>query len=58
MTVLSLGPDRRLDVSPADLEEAMKDNSLSERIRLDWSYSPSNGSKSGGDLFAIGTYRN
>lgn len=57
VAVLSLGPNRRLDVSPAQLEEALEEASPPVRFHRDWTYSPTNGSKSGGDLFALGKYR-
>lgn len=56
--VLSVGPDRSINVSPQDIEKAIDDGTLKNKATGPWSYDPAKGSASSGDLIVLGKYRN
>lgn len=55
--IMSVGPNGKLDVTPEELEVAMHDPAqltFAERVRIEWSYSPTNGTRSSGDSLFLG----
>lgn len=56
--LVSVGPNQKLDVSPTQIEEAIDSDEVWERSTSEWGYSPTNGSRSDGDLFVVGQYTN
>lgn len=51
--LMSVGPDGILNVTEDQVEEAIDQGKISESARLLWSYSPTNGSDSSGDVFRV-----
>jgi hypothetical protein len=56
--VVSVGPDRSINVSPQDIQKAFDDGRLKSKATGAWAYDPAKGSKSSGDLIVLGKYRN
>jgi hypothetical protein len=54
---ISLGPDERLEISPGQIEQAFDSGAYQDLITGSWSYSPTNGANSAGEIFAAGMYR-
>jgi hypothetical protein len=51
--LISVGPDQILNVTEEQIKEAIEDGGIGKRARLEWSYSPTNGSESSGDIFRV-----
>ena len=58
IVVLSVGPDRLINVSPEEIEQAIDNGTLKSKATGVWIYDHSKGSKSSGDLIVLGQYRN
>jgi len=56
--VLSVGPDRLINVSPQEIEKAFDEGTLKSKTTGEWAYNATRGSKSPGDLIVLGQYRN
>jgi hypothetical protein len=56
--LIGVGPNKKLDVFPSQVEEAIDNDELRRRCANDWRYSPTNGARSAGDLFVLGEYVN
>jgi len=56
IVLMGVGPNAVLDVAPTELEEALDEGTWAGLVTGAWRYSPTNGSKSRGDIFFLGGY--
>lgn len=58
IVVLSVGPDRLINVSPDQIEKAIDDGTLKSKATGEWAYSAALDAMAPGDLIVLGEYRN